>query len=243
MVNPEIPVPFSLQPPTLYEPIQPELFKIDASVDYVGNIVYNGTTRLLLTEEGFVTLLSNGEPRYHYYLRDHLGSIRAVLNHNGIIDEKYDYYPSGANFLISQKGTSSENSRLLFCGKELDRMHGLDWYDSKARYLDVLCGARFTSMDPLAEQYPEVSPYAYCKNNFVNAVDPDGKDDYRIWDNGLIKRFSKNDNKEDKLFSYDSNSHISLKRGILNQLLEKKSGYNGHFAILENTSDAFKLFK
>ena len=34
--------------------------------------------------------------------------------------------------------------------------------------------------DPLAEESPEVSPYAYCRNNFVNRIDPDGKD-ILIW--------------------------------------------------------------
>ena len=32
------------------------------------------------------------------------------------------------------------------------------------------------SVDPLAEKYPNISPYAYCAGNPVNAVDPDGMD-------------------------------------------------------------------
>ena len=74
---------------------------------------------------------------------------------------------------------------------ELDRMHGLDWYDSEARYLDVLYGARFTGMDPLAEESPEVSPYAYCRNNFVNRIDPDGKDDYYSYAGQFLFRDNK----------------------------------------------------
>ena len=74
---------------------------------------------------------------------------------------------------------------------ELDRMHGLDWYDSEARYLDVLYGARFTGMDPLAEESTEVSPYAYCRNNFVNRIDPDGKDDYYSYAGQFLFRDNK----------------------------------------------------
>ena len=37
---------------------------------------------------------------------------------------------------------------------------------------------RFTSIDPLAEKYYSVSPYAYCGNNPVNRIDPGGKDWY-----------------------------------------------------------------
>ena len=34
---------------------------------------------------------------------------------------------------------------------------------------------RFTTLDPLAEKYPNISPYAYCNGNPVNFVDPDGR--------------------------------------------------------------------
>jgi RHS repeat-associated core domain len=59
----------------------------------------------------------------------------------------------------------------------LDPMHGLGMYDYIARGYD---GMRFTSMDPLAEKYPWISPYAYCLNNPVRFIDPDGRD-VRIW--------------------------------------------------------------
>ena len=52
-------------------------------------------------------------------------------------------------------------------------MHGLDWYDYEARnYESVL--SRFTTMDPLAEKYYSISPYAYCAGNPVNAIDING---------------------------------------------------------------------
>ena len=38
----------------------------------------------------------------------------------------------------------------------------------------VLAFHRFTTMDPLAEKYYSISPYAYCAGNPVNLVDPDG---------------------------------------------------------------------
>ena len=53
---------------------------------------------------------------------------------------------------------------------------------------------RFTTIDPLAEKYPSVSPYAYCNGNPVNLVDPDGE---REWPvnlnyNGFIRRNENN---------------------------------------------------
>jgi len=35
---------------------------------------------------------------------------------------------------------------------------------------------QFTSVDPLAEKHPEISPYAFCANNPMNRIDNDGMD-------------------------------------------------------------------
>ena len=59
-----------------------------------------------------------------------------------------------------------------YTGKELSTETGL--YDFSARFLHTRFG-RFTTIDPLAEKYPGVSPYAYCNGNPVNFVDPDGE--------------------------------------------------------------------
>lgn len=48
----------------------------------------------------------------------------------------------------------------------LDRMHGLDLYDSQARWYDSLLG-RTSTMDPLAEKYYSLSPYLWCAGNTV----------------------------------------------------------------------------
>ena len=52
---------------------------------------------------------------------------------------------------------------------------GLDFYDYDARAFDPTL-MRFTSRDPLAVKYFSVSPYAYCANNPVLYVDPDGRE-------------------------------------------------------------------
>jgi len=35
---------------------------------------------------------------------------------------------------------------------------------------------RFFAVDPLAEKYPNISPYVYCYNNPLNVIDPDGRE-------------------------------------------------------------------
>ena len=54
-------------------------------------------------------------------------------------------------------------------------MNGLNMYDYGARWRggDV---PPWPTSDPLAEKYYSISPYAYCLNNPLKFVDPDGKD-------------------------------------------------------------------
>ena len=59
--------------------------------------------------------------------------------------------------------------------KEFDGTLGLNTYDHGARQHDAAIG-RFTTVDPMAEKYYNISPYAYCGNNPVNRIDPDGRD-------------------------------------------------------------------
>ncbi len=54
-------------------------------------------------------------------------------------------------------------------------MHGYDTYDCGARGMYPAL-MRFTTPDPLAEKYYSVSPYAYCGDNPVNLIDPDGRE-------------------------------------------------------------------
>ena len=128
--------------------------------------------KTILTEEGFLEKERNAWKRY-YYLRDHLGSTRVVIDESGTGVQETRYYPFGTYFAES---TNQEKQPYKYNGKELDRHFGLDLYDYGARFYDPLIG-RFTTPDPLSEKYYSVSPYSYCKNNPVNRIDPDGKDD------------------------------------------------------------------
>ncbi len=63
------------------------------TTDYCGDVIYeNGVQKLLLTEEGYVTLNDN---KYHYYLQDHQGNNRVVINQSGTVEETNHYYPFG----------------------------------------------------------------------------------------------------------------------------------------------------
>ena len=62
-----------------------------------------------------------------------------------------------------------------FNAKEDQSFTGVPLLDYGARFYNPTL-ARWTSPDPLAEKYYSVSPYAFCNNNPVSYVDPDGMD-------------------------------------------------------------------
>ena len=84
------------------------------------------------------------------------------------------------------ESTGGDVQRYKYNGKELDRMHGLDWYDYGARHLDAAI-VSWPTMDPLAEKYYSISPYAYCGDNQIKAIDVNGDSiyfDIRTIENG-----------------------------------------------------------
>ena len=137
------------------------------TTDYCGNVIYeNGTQKLLLTEEGYINL--TGTQQYHYYLKDHQGNNRVVINQSGTVEETNHYYPFGGVF-----GTAGNTQPYKYNGKELDTKKGLNWYDYGARHYDAALG-RFTTNDRFAEKYYSMSPYQYGANNPVNNIDVNG---------------------------------------------------------------------
>ncbi len=137
------------------------------TTDYCGNVIYeNGTQKLLLTEEGYINLA--GTQQYHYYLKDHQGNNRVVINQSGTVEETNHYYPFGGVF-----ATTSNTQPYKYNGKEFDSKKGLNWYDYGARHYDAALG-RFTTNDRFAEKYYSMSPYQYGANNPVNNIDVNG---------------------------------------------------------------------
>jgi RHS repeat-associated protein len=70
--------------------------------------------------------------------------------------------------------TLTPDTKYRYNGKELNEDLGLNMYDYGARFYDPSVG-RFTTVDPAAHEYANVSPYTYVLNNPINAKDPDGR--------------------------------------------------------------------
>ena len=61
----------------------------------------------------------------------------------------------------------------VFTGKERDEETGYGYFG--ARYMDHELTTMWLSVDPMADKYPNISPYAYCMWNSLLLADPNGK--------------------------------------------------------------------
>ncbi len=109
----------------------------------------------------------------YYFLRDYLGSVRAVVAEDGTVEESSSYYPYGMQ-MPDETGSIQQTQPYKYGGKERLTAAGVNLYDFGPRAL-YSPAAQFTSMDPKCEDYPHLSPYLYCAANPANAIDPTGE--------------------------------------------------------------------
>ena len=126
-----------------------------------------------------------------YHVTDHLGSVVAVVNgSDGSVVESGKYADFGDRTDIVSAGTpTAATNRWHFSGKEdQDVDFDLPFTDFGARLYNPNLG-RWITPDPASEKYYDISPYAYCANNPVILVDPDGEA-IRVWDPDEKKYYS-----------------------------------------------------
>ena len=139
----------------------------------------NGKIDKVLFEGGYaqasaVSNTTKDKFAFYYYNQDHLGNNREVVDAKGVVQQVTNYYPFGAPYADATAIKGAAVQPYKYNGKELDLMHGLNTYDYGARQHDPIL-ARWDRIDPLCEKYYSTSPYAYCVNNPVKFVDPDGR--------------------------------------------------------------------
>ena len=134
-----------------------------------GTVYVDGALDRFLFPGGYATPEEGGGLRMHYYTCDHQGNIRVVMGGDGTLEQVTHYYPFGG--IYGDAGLNAEFQPYKYNGKELDRMHGLDWYDYGERQYDAAGVPMFTTIDPMAEKYYHLSPYAYCANNPIKYID------------------------------------------------------------------------
>ena len=148
-------------------------------IEYAGNIMRIRTledTVITNKQKIFNATGYYADGRYYHYVKNHLGSICMVIDSEAesIVQDTY-YWASGM-----PSSTDLDKQPYLYNGKEFMTAHGLNEYDSQARmyYATIM---RTTTMDPLAEKYYHISPYAWCGNNPIRHIDEDGQY-YFDWD-------------------------------------------------------------
>ena len=173
--------------------------------EYRGNLVCADDTLKYILFGGGLIAMDGSSPEYLFFLRDHLGSVRVVARPDGKVVQVNHYYPYGMAFAgggmsgnagahpveggVSVAGGSLEiggetggmelarpgaSQPYRFLGNELYTSNSLGLYDFSARMYDPALG-RFLSVDPMAEGYRHLSPYAYCAGNPVVYADKDGQ--------------------------------------------------------------------
>jgi RHS repeat-associated protein len=103
-----------------------------------------------------------------WYLTDHLGTVRDLVNAAGVLINHIDYDSFG-NILAQTNPAAGD--RFTFTGREWDAELQLYYY--RARFYDPRLG-RFTSQDPLGFAAGDVNLYRYVGNNPLGATDPSG---------------------------------------------------------------------
>tara|TARA_B100000678_G_scaffold290201_1_gene302542 strand:+ start:831 stop:1733 length:903 start_codon:yes stop_codon:yes gene_type:complete len=125
----------------------------------------------------------NGNWRYEYYYKDHLGNTRLGFSDydgNEEVDEteitqQNNYYPFGLEHKGTDYGVATQTThKYLYNSKELQDELALNWLDYGARNYDASVG-RWFNVDPLAEEFLDQSPYSAFNNNPILFIDPDGR--------------------------------------------------------------------
>lgn len=140
--------------------------------EYLGSLIYRRSPSGLELEStdfaGGRILKTSAKYDLRYFVRDYLGSVRAIVNAQGQRLEAIDYMPYGSRWRDPMRLVT--DNRFLFNGKEWQPTGDLDVLDYGARHYDPLLG-RWFNPDP-AMQF--LNPYTFCGNDPINGIDYDG---------------------------------------------------------------------
>ena len=116
---------------------------------------------------------------------DYLGSIRAVVDgQTGELYKASDYSAFGDESEVGSMQTAPVPFGITlrdgYTGKEAQTPDFTTSYtDFGARQYNPAL-RRWMTPDPLSEKYYGISPYAFCHDNPINRIDPDGRADWEL---------------------------------------------------------------
>ena len=119
------------------------------------------------------------------YVTDYLGSVRAVVDgQTGELYKASDYSAFGSESEVETMQTSIAPLGITlrdgYTGKENQTPDfSTNYTDFGARQYNPAL-RRWMTPDPLSEKYYGISPYAFCHDNPINRIDPDGRADWEL---------------------------------------------------------------
>ena len=147
------------------------------------NIIYDAKIEMSPLSRIFKEVFTlNAEDKLYYFNANHLGSGSLITDGSGDTYQTIIYAPHGE--ILHNKFAGDYDEPYKFTGYERDNESGLNY--AHARSQDVNLG--FISTDPMWWKYPWISSYAYCGNNPVGAIDPNGEE--VVW-TGFGGKYSK----------------------------------------------------
>jgi len=115
-----------------------------------------------------------GTTQTYYYVKDHLGSVQAIVDASGSIVESYQYDAWGNTSVFDGSGNplvkSQIGNRFAWQGREISWATRLYYF--RARWYEPVTG-RWLSNDPIGIS-GGLNQYVFCRDDPVNWVDPFG---------------------------------------------------------------------
>ena len=209
---------------------------------YIGSLVYRKSNADYELESvpfsaGRIEKTTSGYD-ISYHLTDQVGSVRAVINGVGEVQQQSDYYAFGLRHASTDFATN--DNRYQLTGKESQKDFGFNYLDFHARQYDPT-GILFTSQDPLQDKYTSLGSYNYCAGNPISYIDPDGKTIRvnQFTDNSKVIAYDWKEydgkwgfyNSDNKLYAGGEDTFIGQLSGALTGLME--GGSTGHSLVSE----------
>ena len=199
--------------------------------DYVGSCIlqYYQLERILIPG-GYI----DADGKYYFYHTDYQGNNRAVVDAEGYVAQRTDYYPYG----LPMRQKSADAQPYKYSGKEFDPINGLNTYDFHARVYNPDKSV-FGSPDFHAFDYPEQSVYSYCGGNPILFIDPNGMDTHHYDANGNYMYTESNDEYDSVVLHINGALEESerMAYGTIEDVWRWKSADGGYYDYLKVRGD------
>ena len=145
---------------------------------------------------------------------DHLGGANWITDGGGKPVQYLQYLPYGEPYIDQRAAGTTYSERFRFTGKERDEETGYGYFG--ARYMDHELMTMWLSVDPMADKYPSISPYAYCAWNPVKLVDPDGNEAFE---------------NDDIVLKGTNNSSVTVKTDLVDITVNVDYNFGGNYTL------------